>query len=207
MEYIEKVEEDISHTRFNDGKCDPAGRFWGGTMAVSEAKPAGSLYCLNTDHKVKKMIDDVTVSNGLAWSPDHSTMYYIDTPTQKVVAYDYDLDTGNISNKRTVVTIPEAEGKPDGMTIDEKGRLWVAHWQGYQVSCHDPATGEKLIKIEVPVEKVTSCCFGGDNLDELYITTASTGLEKDDLEKQPYAGGLFKVKPGVKGEKTYQYQG
>lgn len=207
IEYIVKLEEEKTHTRFNDGKCDPGGRFWAGTMAVNETKSEGSLYCLDTDYSVRKIVDNVTVSNGLAWSPDNTIMYYIDTPTRQVAAYDYDIKTGNITNKRVVVVIPETEGKPDGMTIDKKGRLWIAHWQGSQVSCWNPVTGEKLAKIELPVEKVTSCCFGGENMNELFITTARVGLDEKDLEKQPHAGGLFMVQTEVEGSKTYQFHG
>ena len=207
IEYMSRVEGDNSDTRFNDGKCDPAGRFWAGTMSKAESQAIGSLYYLDTDHKVRKMVENVTTSNGLAWSPDNNTFYYIDTPTQKVVAFDYDLGTGNIKNQKIVIDFAEEKGKPDGMNIDEEGRLWIAHWQGYQVSCWNPETGNKLIKVEVPVERVTSCCFGGEDLKELYITTARTGVNSDELKKQPHAGCLFKVETEVKGCKTYQFQG
>ncbi|MFW5986187.1 MAG: SMP-30/gluconolactonase/LRE family protein [Halanaerobiales bacterium] len=206
-ENIVRVEENEPDTRFNDGKCDPAGRFWAGTMVTGGDKPIGNLYCLDTDLTVRKMVENVTISNGLAWSPDNTTMYYIDTPTGQVVAYDYDLESGAIDNKRVVVSIPENSGNPDGMNIDAQGMIWVAHWQGYQVSRWNPETGEKLAEIKLPVERVTSCCFAGKELTDLYITTAKAGLKKEELEKQPNAGSLFKVNTGIKGSKTYQFKG
>jgi len=186
--------------RFNDGKCDPAGRFWAGSMELNITGPNASLYRLGTDLNVKKMLDDVTISNGLAWSPDYKKMYYIDTPTQQVAAFDYDHQTGEICNKRAVVTIDKKDGSPDGMTIDEEGMLWVAHWGGSRVTRWNPATGELLDKIEVPATNVTACVFGGENMDELFITTARS-------EGDPSSGGLFKVKLNVKGAPSYTFQG
>src|SRR5699024_49293 len=124
-------EKHLPNNRFNDGKCDPAGRFWAGTMAMNNSENGGSLYRIDTNHKVTPMIRQVRMSNGLAWSPNNKTMYYIDTPTKQIDAFDFNPDTGEIKNKRTVVTIPESEGVPDGMTIDEEGNLWVAQWGGY----------------------------------------------------------------------------
>ena len=134
-------------------------------------------------------------------------MYYIDTPTMEVVAYDYDLATGEIGNPRPVVRFGAGIGVPDGMTIDAEGMLWIAHWGGWKVSRWDPASGKQLEEIAVPAAQVTSCVFGGENLDELYITTARTGISEADLERQPRAGGVFKVKPGVKGTPTYAFAG
>jgi len=185
--------------RFNDGKCDPAGRFWAGTMPMNGSEAAGSLYRLDAESGVKHIFGSVRCSNGIAWSPDGSTMYYIDSPTKQVAAFDYDLQTGNIQNRRVAVTIPEGEGVPDGMTIDQEGNLWIAQWGGWKVSRWDPRDGTQLDTVPVPAEQVTSCAFGGVNMDELYITTARTGLDEEQLMKQPKAGGLFKVKTTVKG--------
>ncbi|MBP1153391.1 MULTISPECIES: SMP-30/gluconolactonase/LRE family protein [unclassified Paenibacillus] len=200
-------EEGVESNRFNDGKCDEAGRFWVGTMNMQDEEPTGALYCLETNGTLRKVVEGVTISNGLGWSTDGRTMYYIDTPTKRVVAYDYSSASGAISNCRTVVRIPEDQGYPDGMTVDEEGMLWVAHWEGWQVSRWNPQTGEKIGFVRLPAARVTSCTFGGEHYDELYITTARTGLTEEQLAEQPYAGGLFRIKPGVKGRPTFFYGG
>lgn len=207
ISFIHDPEPDLSGNRFNDGKCDPAGRFWAGTMSFNEQDPTGSLYRLDADLSVHQMLDQITISNGLAWTSDHKTMYYIDSPTKQVVAFDYDLDTGEIHNKRTVITIPDGEGVPDGMAIDSEDKLWVAQFGGSKVSRWDPETGERLLTVSLPATNVTSCVFGGQNLDELYITTARKGLSKEQLEQQPQAGGVFRYKTDVKGTPTYLFKG
>lgn len=205
--FIADPEENIEGNRFNDGKCDPAGRFWAGTMSMRGERNAGSLYRLDPDGSVHKMIDSVTTSNGIVWSIDATKMYYIDTPTQKVTAWDYDNETGEISNPRTAIEIPRSLGAPDGMTIDAEGNLWIALWGGSAVSCWDPENGKLLRTIEIPAKNVTSCAFGDDDLGTLYITTARSGTSKEDLEKFPHSGGLFKTKPGTKGVKAFFFKG
>lgn len=196
----------LPENRFNDGKCDPAGRFWVGTMALSEQAAVGSLYMIEKDLSCSVKIKGVTISNGLAWSPDHRTFYYIDTPTSEVVAYDYDLDSGKISNRRLVITIPKEDGFPDGMTIDRDGMLWIAHWDGWQVSRWDPRSGKKLSGIALPVARITSCTFGGPHLGDLYITSASIGLTDKQREEQPLAGALFVIKNcGYQGLETHTF--
>lgn len=199
---VERTEQASQQTRYNDGKCDPAGRFWAGTMSLVGEQEAGALYCVDSDLSVQKKIDHVGISNGLAWSGDHQTMYYIDTPQGCIFAYDYEMETGEISNQRRVVEIPKDEGSPDGMTIDEDGMLWVAHWGGAQVACWNPFTGKKVRSIAVPALQVTSCTFGGPELDELYITTARNGMTDEQLEQYPHAGGLFRIKLDTKGLKA-----
>ena len=191
--------------RFNDGKCDPVGRLWVGSMHLSAQPNAASLYRLDADRSIERVLDDITISNGIAWALNHRTMYYIDTPTNCVQAFDYESSTGHITNPRVVVTIPKGEGHPDGMTIDEEGMLWVAHWGGNKVVRWNPATGEMLQKIDVPAPHVTSCAFGGDNLSTLYITTAREGLSAEQLATYPESGGLFSVEPGVKGIPAYLF--
>ena len=186
-------ESHLPGNRFNDGKCDPAGRFWVGTMALSEEPGAGSLYMIEKDLSHSRKIAGVSISNGLAWSPDHKTFYYIDTPTMEVVAYDYDIRTGEIAGKRTAITIPENQGFPDGMTIDRDGMLWIAHWDGWQVTRWDPGAGTQLLSLSLPVARVTSCTFGGADFQDLYITTARVGLTEEQLAQQPLAGRLFVV--------------
>ncbi|MEN9415054.1 MAG: hypothetical protein RLZ62_1358, partial [Bacteroidota bacterium] len=132
-------------------------------------------------------------SNGLAWSNDHRTMYYIDTPTFEVAAFDYDIATGSISNRRVAIRIPETDGYPDGMTTDREGCLWIAHWDGWQVTRWDPHTGRKIHHIPMPAARVTSCAFGGDTGSDLYITSARTGLSEEELGRMRGAGGVWKI--------------
>ncbi|MCX7804455.1 MAG: SMP-30/gluconolactonase/LRE family protein, partial [Planctomycetota bacterium] len=194
--------------RFNDGKCDPAGRFWAGTMAMTGPREGkGSLFCLFPDRSVKRMLDGVTTSNGIAWSLDRKTMYYIDTPTLTVWAFDYDERTAAISNRRPVASAPKEMGYPDGMTIDAEGMLWVAYWQGAKVARWDPKSGRLLQTIKVPADLTTSCAFGGPGMDVLYITTARTGLKPETLASQPHAGGIFAVRPGVAGIEAFEFAG
>nr|WP_242035113.1 SMP-30/gluconolactonase/LRE family protein [Mesobacillus harenae] len=200
-------EEHMQENRFNDGKCDPSGRFWAGTMDVAGKKEKGALYCVETDLNVSKKLTDISISNGLAWSPDHKYMYFIDTPTKKVVRFNYGLETGRIENPLEIVRFSKGEGNPDGMTIDEEGMLWIAHWGGARVSRWNPSTGEQLTVIPIPALNVTSCTFGGSDLSELYITTARTGLADKDLAIYPNTGGVFKIKPGVKGLPAYKFKG
>jgi sugar lactone lactonase YvrE len=204
--WIANPEEDLPDNRFNDGKCDPAGRFWAGTLNMSGKKGAAALYRLNLDGTVTKMIDNVSISNGIVWSNDHQKMYYIDTPTQKVMGYDYDNETGNISNPETAIEIPAEMGSPDGMTIDSDGNVWVALWGGSAVGCWNPETGKLVRTINVPAKNVTSCAFGGPELETLYITTARQATS-EELKKFPQAGGVFKTIPGVKGTKAFFFKG
>jgi sugar lactone lactonase YvrE len=207
VEMIENPEVHLPGNRFNDGKCDPAGRFWAGTMPLSEDKPTGSLYMIAVDQSAVKKEGDITISNGLAWSLDHKVLYYIDTPTLEVVGYDFDMENGNITNKRTIINIPKEEGFPDGMTIDNEGMLWIAHWGGCQVTRWNPRTGKKLSAIKLPVSNVTSCTFGGESMADLYITSARKGLSKGELEKQPLAGSLFVMKEsGFTGVEAYKFK-
>src|SRR5918999_4891566 len=188
------IEADISSNRMNDGKCDPAGRFWAGTMAMDGARGRGALYRLDADRSVARMLGAVSVSNGLAWSADSSTMYYIDTPTGSVDAFEFDADAGAISGRRPFVKIDGGDGMPDGMTIDSEGGLWVALWGGGAVHRYD-AGGRLDGIVEVPASLTTSCTFGGSDLGDLYITTASTGLGEAELRDQPLAGSLFCCRP------------
>jgi sugar lactone lactonase YvrE len=204
---IHDPEHHLPNNRFNDGKCDPSGRFWAGTMSLKFESNQGSLYCLDTDQTVHKKAGGVSISNGIGWSPDHRTMYYIDSPTKQVVAYDFDLNSGNIGNERIILTIPDGEGVPDGMTTDSEGMLWIAHWGGYQVSRWNPSTGQKIDSVRVPVERVTSCAFGGNQLNELYITTAKDDATDDELLQQPQAGGVFRLITDVRGMPSYAYSG
>ncbi|RFM26795.1 SMP-30/gluconolactonase/LRE family protein [Deminuibacter soli] len=193
IKMIDAPECHLPNNRFNDGKCDPAGRFWAGTVSLSEQPGAGSIYMLDNNLQIVKKIKHLTIPNGMAWSADARTFYYIDTPAYAVTACDYDDATGDISARRVVIRIPEKDGAPDGMTIDSEGMLWIAHWDGWQVTRWNPQTGEQLHRVALPVARVTSCTFGGENLGDLYITTARKGLSESDLAAQPLAGSLFVV--------------
>jgi sugar lactone lactonase YvrE len=180
--------------RFNDGNCDPAGRLWAGTMAIDPPRDAvGALYRMDADLSVTKMVSDIKVSNGLAWTKNAEKMFYIDTRQFKMMSFDYDLETGHISNKKDFLVFEN--DLPDGMTIDENDNLWIAFYLGGKVVCFDSNNGEKLDEIKVPALCTTSCTFGGENLDTLYITSGAK--EGDEL-----GGALFAVKPGVKGRKA-----
>lgn len=193
--------------RFNDGKCSPEGRFWAGTMTLTGVEGAAHLYCLHTDRTIETKLSDVTISNGLAWSLSGTVMYYIDTPTHTVRAFDYDPDTGRISNSRVVVTVPPAIGVPDGMTIDDEGMLWVALFYGAAVTRWDPASGTLLETRPIPAKNVTSCAFGGPDRSTLYITTARIKTSNEELTRYPNAGGVFAITPGVTGHVAYEYKG
>jgi sugar lactone lactonase YvrE len=208
LTHIVDPEPECPENRFNDGKCDPAGRFWAGTMHLPETEMnCGHLYCLDTDLSVRRRVDDVSISNGLAWSADEKTMYFVDSPTRQCVAFDYDKATGSITNRRVVIEIPEGGGWPDGMTIDAEGMLWIALWDGWRVARYNPQNGELLDEISVPVARPTSAVFGGANLETLYITSASTRLSPEALAEQPLAGSLFKATPGVCGTPTIEFLG
>jgi sugar lactone lactonase YvrE len=199
---------DPALVRFNDGKCDPSGRFWAGTMAlVKGPKPLGRLYRLDADGSMHVMLEEVGTSNGLAWSLDRRTMYFIDTPLLRVDAFDYDDASGAIANRRTVISIPPGIGRPDGSTLDAEGMLWIAMYDGWSVTRWNPQTGELLQTIRLPVARVTSCAFGGPELDTLFLTSARQKLTEAQLAAQLQAGGLFRVRPGVHGLPACAFRG
>lgn len=196
------------HLRFNDGKCDPAGRFWAGSMGKDAMiDGAGTLYCLDAEHRLWPRVAGATCPNGIAWSLDRTTMYWIDTGGQTIDAFDYDHATGEVSNRRVAATLPDEYGRPDGMTMDAHGNLWVAGWGQHRLTHWNPVTGQCLRVVEVPSAQVTSCAFGGSRLDALYITTARAGQDAATLAREPHAGGLFVLHPGVTGLPAFEYAG
>lgn len=207
IEIIANLEGNEEKTRINDGKVDPAGRLWAGTMGPKKetgefVMEKGSLYRLNKDKTVTKVIGKLGIANGLAWSLDNKTFYYIDTLKFRVDSYDYNISTGNIANEKTIFCFKKnnIDVFPDGMTIDEEGKLWVACFEGGQVLRIDPDTGKLLYTLKIPAPQVTSVVFGGHNLDELFVTTARDDYKKELLDKYPLAGCTFKVTNlGVKG--------
>jgi len=209
-EHVEPICDPERHrpdNRFNDGKCDPAGRFWCGTMQVTPTSKAGSLYRLDPDGRVSRMIEGVGVSNGLAWDVERRVMYYIDTTDHCVSAFDYDPATGAIRNRRTVVDFPDHAEHPDGMTIDAEGTLWVACFGGGRVVRCDPRSGRMLCEVRFPATEITNCTFGGDDLDTLYVSSARVLLDDKQRAAQPSAGGLFAVRPGVRGRPATPFAG
>ncbi len=190
--------------RINDGKCDPAGRFIVGTMDMNEKEASGSVYSFD-GKSATRLLEGIRISNGLTWSPDHKTFYYIDTPTRKVRAFDYDLETGAISSPRDAVQVPESLGWPDGMTSDTDGNLWIALWGGAQVTKWNPNTGQLLEQIPIPALLTSSCIFGGKDMNELYVTSARKDMSEADLKKYPLSGGLFRVKTNVTGMPTFEF--
>jgi sugar lactone lactonase YvrE len=189
--------------RMNEGGCDPQGRFYCGTMAYDATPGAGKLFRLDADGTVHVVLEDVTVSNGLAWSPDGQTAYYVDTHTQRVEAFDFDGATGSFSDRRTVVSIPVEAGGPDGMTVDADGGIWVALWDGGAVHRYRP-DGQLDTVIKLPTPRVTACTFGGPGLTELFITTSAIDLDRN---RDPVAGSLFKTTPGVRGLPVLPFAG
>ncbi|MEQ8354611.1 MAG: SMP-30/gluconolactonase/LRE family protein [Kiloniellaceae bacterium] len=194
---IGQPEPDYPENRFNDAKADAAGRIWAGTMDDNEREASGSLYRLDPDLDWHRMDKGYVVTNGPAFSPDGTTLYHADTFEGTIYAFDLSAG-GKLSKKRVFVTIPEGDGYPDGMTCDAEGGLWVAHWNGWRITRFQP-DGQVDRVIEMPVSQVTSCAFGGTDLDRLFVTSASVGLDEEALEKQPLAGGLFEIDPRVKG--------
>jgi len=196
----------LTGCRLNDGKCDPAGRLWVGSMHWEQETGKAKLFSIQNDGTITTKIDSVTISNGIVWTKDKKTMYYIDTPTSQIKAYDYDNATGTISNERVAVEISKDLGFPDGMTIDDEDMVWVGMWNGNAVIRFNPITGQLLQKIEVPAHNITSCAFGGNNLETLFITSAKIDMTQEEQNKYPLAGSIFKVNPGVKGVKSFFFK-
>lgn len=190
---IDDPEPNKKDNRFNDGKCSPDGRFFAGTISLVKKEGDARLYRLDPDLSLHEAYGPVTNSNGIVWSADGSTMYYIDTPKKEVLAFDY--DGGHLENPRTVICTKHHEASPDGMTIDADGNLWIAFCHGACVACFDPRTGDELRKIDLPCLETTACAFGGPGLTDLYVTT---GVHKSEVEE--HAGRLFRIRGlGVKG--------
>jgi D-xylonolactonase len=190
LTHLKQVEDHLPSNRFNDGKCDKRGRYWAGTMDFDGKRATGSLYRLSHDLDCTPMDTDYVVTNGPAWSSDYTVMYHNDSVNGRVYRFDYDLESGELSNKRLFLQFSEEEGSPDGMTTDADGGLWIAHWGASKVTRHDPE-GKVLHTVNLPCSQVTSCAFGGANLTTLFITSAAVGLSPDQREREPLAGGLF----------------
>lgn len=203
LRVVAEVESERDDTRMNDGACDCRGRFWAGTMHVDLEPGHGSLYRLDHDLTVTRMLTGVSVSNGIAWNSDNTTMYYVDTPTGGIDAFDFDLEAGTIRERRRIVDFDPVDGSPDGLIVDASGCLWVGLWDGWAVRRYSP-DGELLGVVDVPVARVTKCAFGGPELDDLYVTTAAA--DEPDT-RQPNAGGVFRTRTGVRGVRASRFAG
>jgi len=205
-EPIGDPEPDRPDNRFNDGRVDRAGRFWAGTMNRRHAGPTGTVYRLDPGGTITPQFGGVTVTNGIAFSPDGRRLYFADSPTGTILAFDLEPETGALSNRRVFVPPEAAPGFPDGAAVDAEGHLWSARWLAGCVARFDPA-GRLVQTIAVPVARVTCCAFGGPDLQTLYITTASQGSLKDGPPPEPLAGGLFAAHPGVAGLAEERFAG
>ncbi len=184
--------------RFNDGKCDRRGRFFAGTMHNPETAPHGRLYRLDADGALSVVEDGITTSNGMGWSPDDTVFYYTDTMSQAIHAYDYDIETGSLSNRRLFAAVPPDAGRPDGLTVDGEGYVWSAHWEGWRVTRYAPDGSVDKV-VEMPVARPTNCSFGGRDLSTLYVTSAAMdGIFPAD-EREPQAGSIFAIPCEVAG--------
>jgi sugar lactone lactonase YvrE len=184
--------------RFNDAGVDPAGRVWVGSMHTGETEPLGELFRLDAGGTLTRVLDGVTVSNGLGWSPDGGRMYYADSPMRRIDVFDYDPATGEAAGRRVFADLSGADGFPDGLTVDADGFVWVAMWGGGALRRFTPG-GQPDAVLPVPVSQPTSCAFGGPGLTELYVTTARVGLSEAELAGQPLAGRLLRLVPGPIG--------
>lgn len=199
---ILSVEADKPDNRFNDGKCDPQGRFWFGS--ISQEPGQASLYRYDPDGSLHLMAIELTISNGLGWSPDGTTFYLTDSQPHKIYAYDFDAATGSIENRRTLIDLSDAAFEPDGLTIDAEGYIWSAMWNGWCIIRFDPE-GKEVLRIALPIQRPTCCTFGGEQLTDLYITTASVGLSQQEIEQGFDAGDLFCVQTDVTGMPSYSF--
>ena len=204
VQMLAEVEADNEQSRMNDGACDAQGRYWAGTTQADRAAGSGSLYRLQATGDVQREVANLTLPNGIDWSPDGRSMYFIDSATNCVDAFAFDGETGRVSDRRRLVEIPSEAGMPDGLTVDAEGCLWIAMYRGGALRRYSPA-GELDRIVELPVSLVTSCTFGDTDLGTLYITTATRGLDSEALLAQPGAGGLFRLRPGVTGLPAHRF--
>lgn len=206
FEWIEQIPQGPVTARMNDGNCDSAGRFWAGTMGLAAEADAGALYRLDPDLSITRVLDRVTESNGIDWSPDDTLMYYVDSMERRVDVFDFDLGSGTLANRRPFAVIDGGEVLPDGLTVDAEGCVWLALWGGSQVRRYTrDGSLERVVRL--PTRQITSCAFGGPELEDLYITSAREWLAAEVLEEEPDAGAVFHCRPGVRGRLQRKFTG
>ena len=197
---------ELGDERFNDGKTDRAGRFWAGTLDRQLTRTIGKLYRVEAGLRVAAMDRGFTISNGIGWSPDDRTLYFTDTPSRCIYRYDFDASLGEIANRRVFVEADPGHGGPDGLTVDAEGCVWSAQFDRWCLNRYAP-DGKLERSVRLPVQRPTSCTFGGDDLATLYVTSARMDLDEQALAKQPQAGGLFALVPGARGLREPRFAG
>jgi sugar lactone lactonase YvrE len=203
---LRQIEVGQPRNRLNDAKCDAAGRMWGGTLSRDRVPGAGALYRLGGDLSLTQVLNGVTVSNGIGWSPDGTRMYYVDSVPRTLDVLDYDMASGEASNRRRLVEVAEEVGSPDGLAVDVEGCIWLAVWGSGALYRYAP-DGTLQDVVAVPTKNVASCCFGGPDLGDLFVTSASAELNAQELAADPGAGGVFRLRPGVRGLPTAAFAG
>lgn len=201
--HLGSIEPDRPGNRTNDGKVDPAGRLWIGTVDDAEKAFTGALYRIDAGGRPARVLDDIGVSNGLDWSPDGAVMYFTDSRRRTIWWFDFDVDSGALGEREVFATVPEDAGWPDGLTVDAEGFVWGAHWDGGRVTRYDP-DGRIDRVIAVPVPRVSSVCFGGPDLDILYMTSARIALSAAQLREAPLSGALLACRPQVRGRPAFR---
>jgi len=197
-EQVGSIDLEPPGNRTNDGKCDPAGRFWVGTMDDAEQSYSGTLYCFDAVASARAVITNIGVSNGLDWSPDGASFYYTDSLRRTIWHFPFDVATGELGLRRVFALVPKETGAPDGLAVDAEGFVWSAHWDGWRVTRYAPDGRIDRI-IRLPVPRPTSVSFGGNGFETLFITSARIGLATETLDQAASSGALFACEPGVRG--------
>lgn len=206
LEIFSTIDTDLPGNRPNDGKCDPAGRFWIASMDNAEQMASGRIWRVGVNRVATCMAQGFVVGNGIGWSPDGARMYFTDSVNRTIFAYPFDMETGELGKRVRFATVPADAGYPDGLTVDAEGFVWSAHWDGWRITRYHP-DGHIDRVVPMPVPRPTSLCFGGANFDRLYITSASIGLNLTTLARAPLSGGLFELKVGVRGYAAPRFAG
>ena len=203
---VAAIEPEKAGTRTNDGACDAAGRLWVGTMALDERSPVAGLYRVDAYLGVTTMLSGTSISNGLGWSPSGTSFYFIDSPTRRIDVFDFDPASGTLENRRPLAAVEVEGAVPDGLAVDAEGGVWVALHGGWGLRRYSP-DGELLAEVHLPIARITSCCFGGPDLRDLYVTTRREGLSAAEQAAQPLAGALLRLDVGVAGLPTHAFAG